>query len=395
LLYKTPLCCNKCFNGGAINTYKILLEYCNNNQLQLMSDFTCKSEHQINSNGKISTVYNQYEFKCLKCNYLFNKSLSPDSTLICPNCNDLFPSKCEYVLSQFLQDNCLKFIKSQIQSNSNIQSRVEIDFLIDNKLGIELHGLQTHATTYYKHSNVYINSKPKNYHLNKLESAVSNNIDLIQFWNTEWIQKEDICKSIILSRLGMFKYREYARNCYVKEIDKPTYSKFMNEHHIQGTTGNESVRLGLFYNKNDNLISVMSFGSSRFDSRNQYEIFRFATYKYTQVVGAASKLFKYFMRNYNPESIISYSDRRIFNNGKLYETLGFKFSHNSDPDYWYFKKYSHEIRTKLYHRSAFMKHTLKEKLNDFDSNLTEWENMEQNGYLRVYDCGNKVYVWNK
>ena len=42
-----------------------------------------------------------------------------------------------------------------------------------------------------------------------------------------------------------------------------------------------------------------------------------------------------------------------------------------------------------------MKHKLKDKLTNFDPNLTEFENMENNGYFRIYDCGNKVYTYKK
>ena len=342
--------------------------------------------------------YYKFQFKC-ECDCGNKEYYISISQLLfrTPNgCNECYtPSKIESSFKSWVEEINLNFIKTRIESDSNIQNQVEIDFLIDNKLGIELHGLVVHATTHYDHNNPFIGKKSKKYHLNKLNSAVNNDIELLQFWNTEWIQKEDICKSIILSKLGIFKYREYARNCIVKEIDKDIYNDFMNEHHIQGTTSNENIRLGLFYKRNNNLISVMSFGFSRYNNDVEWELFRFATYKNTQVVGSASKLFKYFIRNYNPISIVSYSDRRIFNNGKLYESLGFIFNHNSDPGYWYFKNNGADTHIKLYHRSYFMKHKLKDKLKTFDSNLTEWENMEKNGYLRIYDCGNKVYIWKK
>jgi len=349
-------------------------------------------------NKEENNQYYRFQFKC-KCDcgnneyYIFADQLMFRTPIGCNKCTPV--SYQEQIFGKWLNELNLNYKKTFISSTSNIQNRVEIDFLIDNQLGIELHGLNTHATTHYDYDNPFIGRKPKKYHLNKLNSAVNNDIELLQFWNTELIQKQDICKSIVLSRLGKNKYREYARKCTVKEIDKQTYDEFMNSHHIQGTTKNENIRLGLFYKGNDNLISVMSFGNSRFDNNVQYEMYRFVTYKFTQVVGAASKLFKYFIRNYDPISIVSYSDRRIFNNGKLYDVLGFKFSHNSDPSYWYFKKNIPDKDNKLFHRSLFMKHTLKNKLKTFDPNLTEWQNMEQNGYLKVYDCGNKVYVWKK
>jgi len=305
-------------------------------------------------------------------------------------------SSTEYIISNFLQKNNIKFEKRRIQSIGIEQQKVEIDFLISN-IGIELHGLNTHATIYdFKEAylnNMFIGDKLKIYHLNKLESAKAQNIDLLQFWNTELYQKFEIVKSIILNRLNKTEHSEYARKCYVKEIEKSTSDNFLLLHHIQGSVRNDSVRLGLFHKKTDNLVSVMTFGTARF-SEHEWELYRFATYINCRVVGAASKLFKYFIRNYNPSSIVSYSDRRLFNSGKLYSTLGFKLDHISAPNYWYFKRTESEHNARLYHRVQFQKHKLSKILGVFDSNLTEWQNMENNNYLRIYDCGNKVYVYN-
>jgi hypothetical protein len=99
-------------------------------------------------------------------------------------------------------------------------------------------------------------------------------------------------------------------------------------------------------------------------------------------------LFQYFIKNYwNNQQIISYADRR-WSNGNLYNNLGFKFSHNSPPNYWYI------IDDKLVHRVNYQKHKLKDKLEYFDTELTEWENMQMNGFDRIWDCGNMVFKYN-
>ena len=391
LSYKYTNCgfinCKYSKTGQAIEKYKAMIGQKFNNLTII--DFVY-NESEIDQ-------YYRWQFKC-KCDCGTNEYyIAVDQLLYrTPNgCNYCQPiSRVEHYCKTWLEDLNIPFIKTKIDSDASFQNKIEIDFLIDN-IGIELHGLSVHATTNKLHDNPYIGSKPKDYHLNKTISCENQNIDLIQFWNTEWIQKEDICKSIILNRIGKTLYKNYARNCYIKEINKTDYDSFMLTHHIQGTTTGESIRLGLFYKPNDTLVSCMSFGRSRYDSTYEYELFRFANYKFTNIIGAASKLFKYFICNYNPNSIITYSDRRLFNTGKLYSVLGFTFSHNSSPNYWYFKNTGTDFNCKLYHRSSFQKHLLKDKLNYFDPNLTEWENMESNNYLRIYDCGNKVYLWKK
>ncbi len=380
-----------CGCGRTYEIYLDLIEHCKEYNLELLDDYTTVKSRVINNNGNISAISNTYIFKCLKCNNKFTKQLT--SFPICPYCNPNCVTNAEFILSEFLRANNITFRKNMIDSINDLQKKIEIDFhLINYNVGIELHGVVPHATSYRSRSINYIfPSKSNKYHLNKLESAEAKNIDLLQFWNVELYEKRNIVKSIILNRLNMTKYSEYARKCYVKELDKHTSDHFLKIHHIQGTVVNDSVRLGLFHKVTNKLVSVMTFGTARF-SEHDWELYRFVTYINCRVVGAAGKLFKHFIRNYNPSSIVSYSDRRLFNSGKLYSNLGFKLHHVSAPNYWYFKKNKADS-AKLHHRMKFQKHKLSKVLEKFNPDLTEWQNMENNGYLRVYDCGNKVYFW--
>jgi len=120
----------------------------------------------------------------------------------------------------------------------------------------------------------------------------------------------------------------------------------------------------------------------------EYELLRFSTSK--RVVGISGKLLSYFITNYNPTKIITYADRR-WSIGNLYEKIGFTFIHNSVPNYWYFKV----GEDRRWHRFNFRKDQLPKKLPIFDPSLTEWENMQLNGYDRIWDCGNMKFEWNK
>jgi hypothetical protein len=382
-----------CGCGRTYEIYQDLVAHCNKYDIELLDEFTTLKNMIVTHNGNYSAITNVYNFKCLKCNNKFAKKLT--SFPICPYCNPNCITNAEFIMSQFLKFHNITFRKNIIDSINDSQNKIEIDFhLIDYNVGIELHGAIPHATSYRSNAvNCIFPSKSSKYHLNKLESATAQNIDLLQFWNVEIYKKQNIVESIILNRVNMTEYSEYARNCYINEIDKPISDQFLNAHHIQGTVANDSVRLGLFHKKTNNLVSVMTFGTARF-SEHEWELYRFATYINCRIVGAASKLFKYFVRNYDPVSIVSYSDRRLFNNGELYNKLGFELDHISAPNYWYFKKNKADT-SELYHRVRFQKHKLSKLLDSFDSNLSEWQNMENNGYLKIYDCGNKVYYWKK
>jgi hypothetical protein len=134
----------------------------------------------------------------------------------------------------------------------------------------------------------------------------------------------------------------------------------------------------------------MAFGKKRIAMGNkqqidgEFEMLRFCNKLNTQVDGGASKLLKYFIKNYRPKLILTFADRR-YSNGNLYKQLGFEFIDNTKPNYWYFKS-AEMIR---YHRFKFRKDVLVKE--DYDKNKSEFEIMAERGYLRIYDCGNMKF----
>jgi hypothetical protein len=80
----------------------------------------------------------------------------------------------------------------------------------------------------------------------------------------------------------------------------------------------------------------MTFSKTRFSKKYEWELVRFSNKLGYHIPGAAGKLLKYFERNYQPKSLVSYADRR-WSQGKLYKALGFTLDTISPPNYWYWK----------------------------------------------------------
>lgn len=176
----------------------------------------------------------------------------------------------------------------------------------------------------------------------------------------------------------------YARKCNIKSLKSDECKEFLNTYHIQGYE-NASINLGLFYD--NELVSLMSFSKPRFNKRVEWELIRFVNKSGIRIVGGASKLFKYFTRNYSPNSIISYSNRDKFT-GDIYNILGFDLDSYSPPNYVWVKD------NIIYTRYQCQKHKLSKLLGDkFDSSLSESDNMRNNYFNKIYDCGNAVYIW--
>jgi len=175
----------------------------------------------------------------------------------------------------------------------------------------------------------------------------------------------------------------FARKTKCVEIKNDIAEQFLNENHIQGYISGKHY--GLLFN--DELVAIMSFGKPRFNKNYDIELLRFAVRQGLSVVGGLSKLLKHYFKLHN-KSILTYADYR-YSTGNAYDKCGFKLISSTLPSYFYLNK-NHTIR---YSRMQFQKHLLSKKLEVFDSNLTEWENMQLNGYDRIWDCGNCVYVY--
>jgi hypothetical protein len=226
----------------------------------------------------------------------------------------------------------------------------------------------------------------KFYHLDKTNKCEQQNIQLIHIFENEWKTKQDIVKSILRNKLGKSQNRIYARRCEIKEISVSEKNDFLNKNHIQGKD-QSTIKLGAFFN--NELVSVMTFGTPRYDKKIEAELIRFANKQNTIVVGIASKMLNYFIKIHKPKSIISYADRR-YSTGNLYEKIGFTLSHISFPRYWYMTKKNY---LELFHRSNFTKNRIKQNYPNLDFSKTEWELMQELGYNRIWDCGTKVYIW--
>jgi hypothetical protein len=84
------------------------------------------------------------------------------------------------------------------------------------------------------------------------------------------------------------------------------------------------------------------------------------------------------IKQHQPTKIITYLDNR-WNIGKIYQSLGFVEVSQTPPNYWYIDF----INCRRTHRFTLRKN------NQDNHNLIEWQNRLDQGYDRIWDCGNK------
>ncbi len=311
----------------------------------------------------------EYEFRCLTCGNVFVDNVHARIPR-CLVCNPVQASNGEKEVFDFVVS--LGF--NALQGDRTIIYPLELDIVIpEKKLAIEFNGLYWHS---------FQSGRDSSYHLGKTISCNEKGYSLIHIFEDDWEFNKEIVKSIIKNRLGLFDRKIFARKTLVKEITSAEATDFYNINHLQGGI-NSSVNIGLFHN--DELVSCLSFSKPRYNKKYKWEITRFANSLNVLVVGGFSRLLKHFTRNYKG-SIITYSDRGMFD-GSVYRNNGFKELTPSDSNYFYIKN------SKRFSRVKFQKHKLENLLENFNGELTEKENMENNGYTWIYDCGNWVFEY--
>ena len=276
----------------------------------------------------------------------------------------------EEEIVKFLSDNNIKFKRD----DRTICKPYELDFVLENNnLAIEFDGLYWHSEKSGK--------KQKDYHINKYKLCKEKGIQLITIFEDEWLDNPNLCCNLILNHTNNIKSTLGARKCKIEGKASKEVEDFLNTNHLQKSI---KAKINICLTYDNEIVSILSIGKSRYNKQIDWEILRIATKQNLYIIGGIKKLWKYFLTNYNPSSVISYCDKRWFS-GNIYKDLNFTLLENNRPSYWYT-----DYRTRM-HRAQFMKHKLVKQGND--PNKTEWEIMQDLGYDKIWDCGQDTWIW--
>lgn len=330
----------------------------------------------------------RFECDCGNKDYIADRSnVVSGYTTRCNKCSDITHrgSKGELEVLDYIKsiDNTLHIE----QHNRSLLGGHEIDIYIPSlNVGIEYNGSAFHASI----NNVY-DDKDKMYHQNKFIMAKNNDIHLISIFDVDWENKQEkvknYLKDIIVNRKVI-----YARKCIVERISWQEYRYFCDKYHLQGASLRNitTYMYGLIYN--DEIVSVMGFGTPRFIKKDNetYELHRYCTKTGITVVGGANRLHKAFMKEVNPSKIRSYSDNDFFT-GSIYDKLGYEYDSMSLSYYWC-------LNGNYIARERCQAHKLKElypKLYEESNDSRNREDfiMGKLGAKKVYRCGNTKWIW--
>ena len=245
--------------------------------------------------------------------------------------------------------------------------------IVDSNVLIEIDPTFTHNC----YDNIWHEPKNRESHLNKTKLADQNGYQCIHVF--DWDSQESILSMLVNKEII------YARRCNLIQIDKRTAEQFTNLYHLQGSCRGQDIAYGLVYN--GELVQIMAFGKPRYNKNYDYELLRLCTRHGIKILGGPSKLFHQFTQDFPDKSVISYCDYAKFS-GQVYQNIGMNLHHISSPAKIWSKKDKYitdnYLRQHGYDRifgANYGKGTSNEQL------------MLENGWLPVYDCGQKVFEY--
>lgn len=262
-----------------------------------------------------------------------------------------------------------------IEGDWDILGNKELDiYLPEYKLAIEINGLYWHSYHPKMHD-----GENRIRHLEKTLLCEKVGITLMHITDEEWLNKGDIIKSIIASKLHK-NHRIFARKCTIKTLSTDEARIFFDENHLQGFIA-ASHYYGLYYN--DDLVEAISAGTGRFENSPITELYRLCSKKGINVIGGGSKLLSHLKRIVG-DDIYTYCDRDK-STGSGYLNMGFILVKHTKPGYFWTNG------TKVISRYRCQKSNLSSWLKNFDPEKSEAENMFENNYRRFWNCGNFLF----
>jgi hypothetical protein len=216
----------------------------------------------------------------------------------------------------------------------------------------------------------------------------------IILWEDLWHTKRSVVQHRLRALLGLSE-RIPARLTKVQRIDRPTTTAFLAENHLQDPVLSK-LKYGLYLPQryfrviNDQtllppegtselLVAVATFAHPRiFQKKNgphrSYEFVRFANLAATTVVGGLDKLLKHFIRERQPDDIMTYADLE-WSDGHSYLKLGFEKMGSTLPqEFW--------VGADTMQRFPAQR---------FPEGITEI-NAPENGFVKIKNAGSRKFV---
>lgn len=243
----------------------------------------------------------------------------------------------------------------------------------------------------------------KNYHYKRALAALDNDVTLIQKY--DWDSDDDLLK-LVDGKIGKDFSKYSARKLVCQKISQKLANKFLKNNHIQGGAKSQTYCYGLFKTNvknekdnensvNDELLAVATFGKSRFNKNYEFEFIRYAVKSGIIIHGGSGKLFKEFIDEAKPSTVVSYVDfDHTTRKHTFLNSIGFVEDKPTGPAKSWFNVNENK---KVSQVSLVMQGADRLLGTNYGSvkecGLNNEQIMLREGYLPVYNSGNRVFIW--
>ena len=238
---------------------------------------------------------------------------------------------------------------------------------------IELDPSYTHSTQ----PNHWNASMSKYYHRDKTQLAEDNGYRCIHVWDwDDWHKIIDlIAPKVALNAEDMSIYR----------LTSEVTNQFLDENDIHGTCRGQLISFGLV--KDDQVYQIMTFGKPKYDRSYNIQMMRMCTRRGFEIPGGFDRLSHFVSAEYGLSRIVTYCDRSKYT-GQEYEQLGMKLARVTPPQLIWSKGHK-KITANLLRARGY------DQLfgTNYGSSISNEKLMLSTGWLPVYDCGQRVYVF--
>lgn len=213
--------------------------------------------------------------------------------------------------------------------------------------------------------------------INKSHESVPN---CRSIFSDEWINRRALIETIIKNALGVTRVKMTLRPtaCVIQLITTSIADSFYDRFHYIGKC-KPFISYGASFE--GQLLACISFKNPTRQSKYQWELVRMASHPEYKIHGIWSKLFRMFLDKHKPQSIVSFSDNRLFSGG-VYSKIGFSYDGDIPKNYYWVKN------GKRYNKSGLRKKGIEKA-----SEVTENQLRTAEGYHKVLDNGKKRWVW--
>ena len=235
-------------------------------------------------------------------------------------------------------------------------------YVPSQKLAIEHHGLIWHSDKFKNHKDC-----------EKLSIAKSRGDRLIQIYEDEWKEKQEIMKDLIESILLPRKGERIVPIFSVEHSTIPEACHFLDSHHYLGAARG-CLTIIARHPKSNEIIGVWVFMKREAGTVLWHRACWDHRYRAWNPHERALKLAVPILKTMRFDRIITFSDNR-FHTGEMYKKIGFTFDKNVDPNYYYTNG-----------RTRKSKYAMRVKRGVDESHAAALK-----GWYRIWDSGKKRY----